>query len=122
MKRTKSGQLIPPFQSEIMKILWDHGPSNVREVRSRLCGEPAYTTVQTTLNRMAKQGRTKRYVQGKSYTYDAALLRDEVVGAALQDFIDRMFDGSAENLLLNLLKTGKLSEGTFEKLRKADSE
>jgi predicted transcriptional regulator len=106
----------------IMNILWDHGPSTVQEVQARLTGEPAYTTVQTILNTMEKKGRTKRVLKGKAYVYRASLSRDVAMGSALKDLIDRMFGGSAENLLMNLLKTEKLDEATFQRLRRTVSE
>lgn len=118
MKRMRPSELLPPMELAIMNILWDNGPCNVQEVQTRLSGEPAYTTVQTILNTMEKKGRTKRVLKGKAYVYRAALSRDVAMGSALRDLIDRMFGGSAESLLMNLLKTENVDEATFERLRK----
>ncbi|HMH11466.1 MAG TPA: BlaI/MecI/CopY family transcriptional regulator [Edaphobacter sp.] len=122
MKSRKASQQLPPMELAIMNVLWDKGPSNVQEVQSRLEGNPAYTTVQTILNTMEKKGRTKRTLKGKAYIYRAALSRDIAMGRAVRDLVDRMFGGSVERLLMNLVKTEKVDDSTFERLKKAISE
>ncbi len=122
MKRRKASQQLPPMELAIMNVLWDNGPCNVQEVQSRLSGTPAYTTVQTILNTMEKKGRTKRTLNGKAYIYRAALSRDLAMGSALKDLVDRMFGGSVESLLMNLIKTEHVDDATFKRLRKAISE
>jgi predicted transcriptional regulator len=88
-------------------------------VQSHLDGDHAYTTVQTILNTMEKKGRTKRTLKGKAYIYRAALSRDVAMGSAISDLVDRMFGGSVESLLMNLVKTEKVDDATFKRLRKA---
>jgi BlaI family penicillinase repressor len=118
MKRRKVNEQIPPMELSIMNILWDNGPCSVQEVQTKLSGEPAYTTVQTTLNTMAKKRRTKRRLQGRAYIYEAALLRETAMKGAVRDLVDRMFSGSVESLMMNLVKTENVDEATFERLRK----
>jgi BlaI family penicillinase repressor len=121
MKLRKPNEQIPPMELAIMNILWDNGPSSVQEVQSRLPGESAYTTVQTTLNTMEKKRRTKRTLQGRAYVYSACVSRELAMKSAVRDLVDRMFSGSVESLMMNLLKTENVDEATVERLRKVIS-
>ena len=114
----KSTHLVPPMELAILHVLWDTGPSTVQEVQERLEGEPAYTTVQTVLNTMEKKGRTRRTLQGKAFVYRAAVSRDVAEGGAVRDVVDRVFRGSVEGLLMNLVKTNQLDKKTLDKLKK----
>jgi BlaI family penicillinase repressor len=118
VKRRKLSEQIPPMELAIMNILWDHGPSSVQEVQTRLPGNSAYTTVQTTLNTMEKKGRTKRTLHGRAYVYEAAIPREAAMKSAVRDLVDRMFSGSVESLMMNLVKTENVDEATIERLRK----
>jgi len=112
-------QTLPPMELAIMQILWDHGPSTVQEVQSRLSGTSAYTTVQTTLNTMEKKGRTKRTLKGRAFIYRAAVSKDVAAGSAIRDLINRMFGGSTEDLLMSLAKTEKIDVETVDRLKRA---
>lgn len=122
MKRRPPAEQIPPMELAIMNILWEKGPCNVQEVQVQLSGQPAYTTVQTTLNTMKKKGRTKRTLQGRAYVYQAAIQRKAAMKSAVKDLVDRMFSGSTEGLLMNLIETENVDEATFERLRKIVSD
>ena len=122
MKRKRPAEQIPPKELAIKNILWDNGPSTVQDVQAKLSGEPAYTTVQTTLNTMEKKGRTKRTQQGRAYVYKASVARALAMRSAVKDLVDRMFSGSVESLMMNLMKTEKVDEATFERLRKLIAE
>ncbi len=117
MKRARAAEQIPPVELAILNILWNHGPLSVQEVQAKLSGDSAYTTVQTTLNTMEKKGRTKRTLQGRAYVYKAALARDVAMKSALRDLVDRMFSGSVESLVMNLLESERVDDKTFERLQ-----
>jgi predicted transcriptional regulator len=120
-KKNFSEQL-PPMELAIMHVLWEQGPSTVQAVQAQLEGEPAYTTVQTILNIMVQKGRAKRTLRGKAYVYRAALSRDLAMGSAVQDLVERMFGGSVEGLLMNLVKQEKVDQKTWARLRRAIAE
>ena len=105
-----------------MNVLWDHGPSSVQEVQARLSGKPAYTTVQTTLNTMERKGRTERTLNGRAYVYNAAIGRDVARKSAVTDLVERMFSGSVESLMMSLLKSERIDDSTFDRLRKLIAE
>jgi BlaI family penicillinase repressor len=120
--RKKASEQLPPMELAIMHVLWERGPSTVQEVQAQLEGEPAYTTVQTILNVMERKGRTERTLRGKAYVYSAALSRDLAMGSAVQDLVQRMFGGSVETLLMNLVKTEQVDQETWKRLRRAIAE
>jgi BlaI family penicillinase repressor len=120
-RKQRSAQL-PPMELAIMHVLWEKGPSTVQEVQTRLEGKPAYTTVQTILNTMTKKGRTKRTLNGKAYVYRPVLSRELAMGSAIRDLVKRMFGGSVEALLMNLVETEKLDDETWKRLRLAIEE
>ena len=120
-RKQQSAQL-PPMELAIMHVLWEKGPSTVQEVQTRLEGKPAYTTVQTILNTMTKKGRTKRTLNGKAYVYRPVLSRELAMGSAIRDLVKRMFGGSVEALLMNLMETEKLDDETWKRLRLAIEE
>ena len=117
MRHAKAAEQIPPVELAILNILWDHGPLSVQEVQARLSGDSAYTTVQTTLNTMEKKGRTKRTLQGRAYVYKAAVARGVAMKSALRDLVNRMFSGSVESLVMNLLESERVDDKTFERLQ-----
>lgn len=117
MNRTqRAAEQLPPMELAIMHVLWDNGPSTVQEVQARLNGNHAYTTVQTILNKMEQKGRTKRKLDGKAYIYRAALAKEKALGDAARDLIQRIFQGSAEGLLLNLIQTEQIDQATLQRL------
>jgi BlaI family transcriptional regulator, penicillinase repressor len=117
-KRDVRKKTLPPMELAIMQILWDHGPSTVQEVQTRLPRASAYTTVQTTLNTMEKKGRTRRVLKGRAFIYSAAMSKNAAAGSAIRDLINRMFGGSAEDLLMTLAKTEKIDLETVDRLKR----
>lgn len=105
-----------------MKILWRNGPLAVREVRAALAEERdvelAHTTVVTTLNTMTEKSLVSRQQQGKAYRFRAKVTEEEVSRAMLGDLLDRVFDGSAESLVLHLLESEKIDDEEHQALRR----
>jgi predicted transcriptional regulator len=99
-------KFITPLELKIMQVLWREGASNVQTVQNSL--EPAdklaYNTVQTMLNVLHRKGRVRRTLKGRAYIYRAASTRDNVLGNAVRDLIDRMFGGSSDELVMSLIK------------------
>ena len=112
MPRQKSEQMTP-LELEIMQVLWETGPATVQTVQRQLRRELAYTTVQTMLTVLHRKQKVKRTLKDKAYIYKAAVSRNKFTGHAVREFIDRLFGGSAEGLVMNLLEEKHL---TREKL------
>jgi BlaI family penicillinase repressor len=116
-KRKPAPQLTR-LELQIMEVLWRIAAGTVQEVQAAIPGEPlAYTTVQTMLNILHRKGRVKRKLVGKAYTYSPILSRERAVKEALIDMMDRMFGGSVEALVMNLLKTKQLDPKKLRELK-----
>lgn len=123
-RRKNTEQTLTPLELEIMSVLWDTGPANVQAVQARLTGRNlAYTTVQTMLNVLHRKGKVKRQLQDRAYIYRPVLSRQKAVTQALGDMVDRFFGGSADSLVLSLVKTRHLTPEKLAQIQKllADS-
>ena len=104
---------LTPLELQIMKVLWEIGPSSVQAVQEQLPGERlAYTTVQTMLNILQRKGKVARKLQGKAYQYRPVLSRERALRDAVGDMLNRMFSiipilglitGFGLTLLFNIL-------------------
>lgn len=105
--RKKGSKSLTPLELQIMQVLWREGPSNVQHVQT--CLSPgtdlAYNTVQTMLNILHRKGRVRRKLNGRAYVYRTVASREIVLGQALRDFVERMFAGSSEDLVMSLIKS-----------------
>jgi len=115
------------LELRIMQVVWKRGRCTVSAVQEELDPPLAYTTVQTMLNILQRKGKLKRELEGRAYTYSAAISEAKALRQGVRDLIDRMFGGSSEELVMTLLRNGeinaaKLAEITDrfkEKVRKA---
>lgn len=104
----KESPALTPLELEIMQVLWHAGPSNVQSVQELLGGNLAYTTVQTMLNVLHRKGKVKRTLNGRAFEYQAVLSKEKALNHAVGDLIERMFGGSAEDLVMSLMKTDQI--------------
>jgi predicted transcriptional regulator len=104
-----------PAELEVLKILWERGPSTVREVLGVLCEkrERAYTSVMSLLNVMTEKGLLRRRPRGRAFVYSARAGREKTLGSMVDDLVTRAFDGSASGLVAHLLDQ---SNPTIEEL------
>ena len=110
------------LELQVLQILWRVGESSVMSVRDALAEERdrdiARTSVVTTLNVMADKGLVRRRQQGRAYLFSHAVTQDEVSQGMLGDLLARVFDGSAEALLLNLLDSEHVDDEEHRALRR----
>jgi BlaI family transcriptional regulator, penicillinase repressor len=111
------------LELEILKILWDLGPLPTRDVRVALSEgdarrDLAHTSVVTILNIMVKKKYLRRTKSGAAYTFYPLIGREDVSQNMLDDLVDRVFDGSATHLMLNLLERTDLDANEIQRLRK----
>jgi predicted transcriptional regulator len=100
---------LTPIELEIMKVLWELGSASVSAVQQRLGRQSAYTTVQTMLNVLHRKGKVDRTLREKAYYYSPIVSRRQIAGQTIKDLINRLFDGSAENLVMNLVETDQIT-------------
>jgi BlaI family penicillinase repressor len=110
---------------DIMAVLWDQGPSTAAEVRDALAGhgvDLAYNTVLTLLRILQDKGHVDHKEEGRAHRFRAAVKRKEAGASALTRTLDRMFGGSAEALLTQLVRQPHLSKKDLKKLRRVVNE
>lgn len=103
---------------EIMKVVWKKKTATVREVYEALRQRKAvaYTTVSTMMNILETKGHLVKQPQGRAFVYEPSQAQAQVVSEMVQDFVDRLFDGAAQGLLVNLIKERKLSKCDLEEI------
>lgn len=104
------------LELQIMQAVWKLGASTVVQVQEALEEPKAYTTVQTMLNILEKKGQLKRKLRGRSYEYIAVVSEAKASRHAVRDLIDRVFGGSADELVMSLVKTRQLDRKRLEEL------
>jgi len=94
-----------------MKVVWAKNEATVRDVHDALneSRPVAYTTVMTMMRILQEKGFLTKVAEERAHVYTPAVPRQQVVGAMLRDFVDRVFDGASESLLLHLAKDNKLT-------------
>jgi BlaI family transcriptional regulator, penicillinase repressor len=97
---------------EIMKIVWDLEQATVRDVYEKLLEHRkiAYTTVMTMMKILETKGHLKRVLQDRAYVYRPSRAKKQVISGMVQEFINRVFNGSAEPLLVHLVEDEGLTE------------
>jgi BlaI family penicillinase repressor len=116
-QRGRGKSALTPLELEIMQVLWDGGAATVSEVRPRLKGELAYTTVQTMLNVLLRKGKVSRVQEGRAFRYKAAVNRRRATGSAIEDLVRRMFGGSAEALLMTMVESRQIGREELERVQ-----
>ena len=95
------------LQLEILKVLWEHGPSPVAEVHRLLAGGDrlAYTTVATMLRKMEGKGLVRHREEARKFIYEPAVAEREVTASLAGDVLDRVFEGRLADMVQHLLST-----------------
>ena len=116
MKPKKAG--LTDQELEIMKVVWKLGTATVRDVYEELLQNRkiAYTTVQTMMGVLENKGRLKKATADKAYVYRPAQPQSEVVGSMVGDFVKRVFNGSAQPLLVHLVESKRISQAQLDEI------
>src|SRR5262245_27035080 len=103
---------------EIMKIVWELGSATVREVYEVLLGRRkiAYTTVMTMMKILEQKKHLKKSDGERAYVYRPARPKNQVIKGMVREFVDRVFNGSAEPLLVHLVEDQRLSEKDLQEM------
>ena len=102
----------------ILQVLWSRGPSTVRDVVEAMGREGAYTTVLKLLQIMTEKRLVRRDESARTHVYDAMYSEDQTQKQIVTDLLDRVFDGSAAQLVLQALSAGKASPQELAEIRK----
>ena len=95
-----------------MKVVWALDRATVRQVYEALREKRpiAYTTVMTMMRILEDKGYLKKTLLDRAHVYQPARPRERVIGAMVRDFLDRVFDGAPEGLLVHLARDKSLSD------------
>jgi predicted transcriptional regulator len=117
----KPARVLGLQELQIMKVVWDRGRVTVRDVYETLRARRpvAYTTVMTMMTILDQKGFLKRTPgENRAFVYEPARSRQTVMRATVNEFIERVFGGSANPLMLHLIEDKYLTEKDLDELRR----
>src|SRR5277367_5489449 len=105
---------------EILRVLWTHGPSTVRDVHESLSEKKdlGYTTVLKLLQIMTTKGTVRRNETQRAHVYEACLPAEQTKRQLAGDMLQRVFEGSASQLMMHALAGRRASREEIEELRR----
>ncbi len=103
---------------DVMIVLWARGSGTVTEVREALGDPLAYTTVLTVLRTLEEKGFAGHEEEGKAHRYRPLVARERAGKSALSRMIDKLFDGSPELLVTQLVSDRRLSAEDIRRLKR----
>src|ERR1051326_7347401 len=117
---TRSPQKPTASELEILRVLWTRGPSTVREVHEALSEKKSlgYTTVLKLLQTMPQKGTARRNETQRAHVYEACLPAEQPKRQIAGDMLQRVFEGSASQLMMHALAGRKSSPEEITELRR----
>jgi len=105
---------------EILRVLWTRGASTVREVHEALSEKKAlgYTSVLKLLQIMTAKGTVRRNETQRAHVYEACLPAEQTKRQIAGDVLQRVFEGSASQLMMHALAGRKASDEEIHELRR----
>ena len=110
--------LLGDRELDVMGVIWELGSGTVAEVRERLPAELAYTTVLTILRNLEAKGFLRHEAEGKAHRYFASVARRTARRTAVTRLIDKLFHGSPEQLLAQLVEDRALTADDLQRIRR----
>ena len=113
-----------PAELEILQVIWEQGPSTVREVMNVLNERKrrAYTSFMTLMTVMAEKGQLRQKPRGRAFVYSAKISRAKTQSRLVRDLLRRVFDGSASTLVTQLLQQAEPDSEEIEEISKTIAE
>lgn len=102
---------------DVMSVLWTLGSGTVAEVRERLDDDLAYNTVLTVLRTLETKGHVRHVEEGKAHRYHPTVARAEAGTSGVRRLLDKVFEGSAEALLTQLVSDKRLTRKKLTAMR-----
>lgn len=103
---------------DVMSVLWREGSGTVEEVRGRLADDVGYTTVLKILQILEEKGHVRHEQEGRAYRYFPTLEAEAAGSSALRRIVDRIFHGSAELTLAQLVADRRISREERERMQR----
>ncbi len=108
-----------PAELAILRLLWENGPSTVREIQERMEQQrpTGYTTALKLLQIMTDKGLVRRDETARAHVYAAGAPEDQTQRQLVRDLLDRAFGGSATKLVMHALSARKTSRKELARIR-----
>lgn len=109
------------LELEILKIVWQQAPCSVEAVRELLAATGralTHSSVITVMNIMVRKQYLKRTKKGRAFEYEPIVREQAVNRRLLGDLVNRVFDGSAKAVLLELLETSDVDADELAQIRR----
>lgn len=116
-----AGQFQPTeVELQMLKLLWELGPSPVRAIHARLNAEKGtnYSTTVKMLSVMLEKGLVKRDEAASPHVYRSAVSRDVAGKKLVRNLVEKVYDGAAMSLVLHALKSAKASPEELSEVRR----
>jgi len=109
-----------PAELEILRVLWERGPSTVRDAHEVLNGArpTGYTTVLKLLQIMTEKGLVSRDENARAHVYEARLAQAQTQRQLVRDLMDRAFGGSATSLVMQAVAARRTSSEEIANIRR----
>jgi predicted transcriptional regulator len=101
----------------ILTFLWQSGPSTVREVHEAVAKDTGYTTTLKQMQVMHEKGLLKRSEGRRSHVYEPAISKEQAQARFAGELMNRVFEGSARNLVLGALTAQRASTKDLDEIR-----
>ena len=112
MSRLTQGEL------KVMRLLWEHGEMKPSELQARFPEPIKNPALRSHLTTLLEKGHVTRRLVGKAYYYKTTTRRRSAFRTMLGELVDAYCGGSIENLVMNIIRSEKLSEEDLLALRK----
>ena len=103
---------------DVMAVLWRTGSGTVAEVRNALADDLAYNTVLTVLRTLQEKGYVRPVAEGRAHRYLPTVSQEQAGKSVLARVLDKVFDGSTESLLTQLVSDRTVDADELRRLRK----
>ena len=124
MKEKKDSRQVKaePTKSEleILKVLWENGPSTVRQVNNKLNEQTRavqYTSTLKLMQIMQEKGLLKRDDSNMKHVYSPAEPEQKTKNVLLEKFVKNMYNGSASSLVMQLLGNKRTSKKELQAIK-----
>ncbi len=114
---SKQDAIFTERELDVMDILWQDGSGTVSDVKERISDDLAYTTVLTILRTLEQKGFVGHQPEGRAYRYHPLVGKEEARESHLRRLTRKLFGGSRELLMAQLVSDGDLTREELERLR-----
>jgi BlaI family transcriptional regulator, penicillinase repressor len=107
------------LELQLLSVLWENGPSTVREILSRLPDGKirAYTTVLSVMQNLEKKGLVNRTLRGTAHVYQPTETQKTTLRPLLQGLLQNVFQGKVSSVMQHLLEDSNVSEDELDEIR-----